>query len=223
MSGDFKFPLIVVEGMDGAGKNTHSTLLTEWLQSRKFIAVRRDFPRYESLTGKAILGHLKSEWQAAELENQLLLARKSPLDELVLQCLMTVNRYEMLQELEQARSRGPVILDRYWPSGYAYGAANKLPKDFLEDIHRALPQPDVCIFLDIPVEESWKRRPARRDRYEQQPELLTNVRKHYLELFTRKEDDWDVVDALGTKDEVQERIRAVVTKRLALFGPGEPG
>lgn len=206
-------PLIVVEGMDGAGKNTHSHQLVNWFREHlKLPAVYRDFPRYESLTGKAILGHLKHEWQAADLESQLLLARKSELDELVFQCLMTVNRFECVQELQEARKAGPVVCDRYWPSGYAYGSANGLPAPFLEAVHSLLPAPDVCLFLDISVEESWKRRPERRDRYEKQPEMLHRVRWSYLELFRRH--DWVVIDAMGSPEEVQTRIQWRVTQGL---------
>lgn len=211
------YVLIVVEGIDGSGKNTHAHRLVEWLQQMGLEASYRDFPRYESLTGKAILGHLQHDWQAADLEQKLLLAKKSALDELVFQCLMTVNRFEAVQDLQEALRKGPVVCDRYWPSGLVYGAANGLPLPFLEAIHSLLPQPDVCLLLDIPVEESWKRRPERRDRYERQAGLLEAVRGHYLELFRRK--NWDIVDAVGAADVVQGRLRERVKARTAIQDP----
>jgi thymidylate kinase len=75
-----------------------------------------------------------------------------------------------------------------------------------------LPVPDVCLFLDISVEESWKRRPERRDRYEKQREMLHQVRWSYLELFRKH--DWVVIDAMGSPDEVQTRIQRWVTQGL---------
>jgi thymidylate kinase len=176
-----------------------------WLKAeRGHLATYRDFPRYENITGHAISAHLRRKWQAAELESEVLLARKSPMDELIFQCLMTINRYEETPELLETLKTSSVVCDRYWPSGYVYGEANGLPAKFLETIHAQLPQPDVCLLLDVPVSESFRRRPERRDRYEKQISMLESVRAGYLTLFRRK--GWHVIDATGNFNEVSARI-----------------
>jgi len=208
-----KHKLICIEGIDGSGKHTHSRDLVTWLKAeRGQDAVYRDFPRYENITGHAISAHLRRKWQAAELEAELLLARKSSLDELVFQCLMTVNRYEETPEILETLKTSSVICDRYWPSGYVYGEANGLPAKFLETIHAQLPQPDVCILLDIPVSESFRRRPERRDRYEKQIGMLEAVRAGYLALFRRKE--WHLIDATGGFESVSTRIYECFPKAM---------
>lgn len=210
-----RYPLIVVEGIDGSGKQTQTKLLAEWLRAQGFgDAVRRDFPRYENLTGRLIKGHLDRDWQAETSARLTDRVDNVYIDEMVLQCLMTVNRFEEVDDLISYLWKGPVVLDRYWGSGFAYGAANGLDKGFLRKIHTLLPEPDVCVLVDIPVEESWKRRPERRDRYEAQKTLLERVRANYIELFKEMEPVWKVIDGLGTVDEVQRRIHAVLPKFL---------
>ena len=207
MSGKVKLPLrhplIAVEGIDGSGKNTQAHLLVDWFKTQGFAATYRDFPRYENLTGKAIGGHLAKKWKASD---------DLFLDELVFQALMTVNRHEEIPEVLRLQEQGPVVLDRYWASGYAYGAANGLPTEWLKTIHALLPEPDVCVLIDVPVESSWERRPERRDRYETQKDMLKKVQQHYYDLFEERAaagKQWTVINGLGTVDEVQARLRAV--------------
>jgi dTMP kinase len=208
-----KHPLICVEGIDGSGKNTHSKLLVAWLKTQGFPnAAYRDFPRYENVTGQAIRDHLKLKWQAAELERECLLARKSHYDDLVFQCLMTLNRYEETPDLLAALEHGPVVLDRYWASSYVYGSVDGLSATFIETISAQLPPPDISILLDIPVAESFLRRPERRDRYEVQKDFLNKARHQYLALFAARH--WKVVDAYGTQEEVQARVRDCIPTSL---------
>lgn len=208
-----KHPLICIEGMDGSGKATHSRLLVDWLKTQGFPkAAYRDFPRYENVTGKAIRDHLKLKWQTAELESECLLARKSKYDDLVFQCLMTLNRYEETPDLLAALEQGPVVLDRYWASSYVYGAVDGLSPAFIETISAQLPPPDISILLDIPMEESFLRRPDRRDRYEVQKDFLKKIRTEYLKLFADRR--WSVVDAIGTLDEVHQRVRSCIPTSL---------
>jgi dTMP kinase len=203
MKTQLRHPLIAVEGIDGSGKNTQAHLLVDWFKTQGFAATYRDFPRYENLTGKAIGAHLAGKWKASE---------DTGLDELVFQALMTVNRFEEIPEILQLLDKGPVVLDRYWASGYAYGAANGLPTEWLGTIHALLPAPDVCVLIDVPVGASWERRPERRDRYETQKDMLEKVRQHYHDLFKEKiaaGREWHILNGMGTIDEVQERLRAV--------------
>ena len=204
-----KNPLIVIEGIDGAGKGSQSKGLVEWLISEKRNAVYQHFPNYESLTGKAIKRHLHKEWVAASVFLHEPHAVDA-VDELVFQCMQTVNRYEEAQALINLLQRGAVVCDRYIPSGRTYGIVNGVPADFLDRIHAFLPQPDVCILIDIPVSESRKRMKLTRalDRYDDNEQMQERIRTEYLKLF--RQNHWDVVDGLGSYDEVQRRIRECI-------------
>lgn len=208
--------LYLFEGMDGVGKATHSKQFVKDLEARGLHAMRWDFPNYETTTGKAILLHLKNKWSAREeyksmfAPTSLGLDATDNIDALVFQALMTVNRYEVAKELDTLLNRGVnVVLDRYWPSGYAYGKADGLSEDWLLAVHSSLPRVDKAVLLDITPEESIRRRPERRDRYEKQPGLMETVRANYLELFAcmkRGAGSWNVVDAMGSFDEVHSRV-----------------
>lgn len=204
-----KNPLIVIEGIDGAGKGSQSKGLVEWLIGEKRNAFYQHFPNYESLTGKAIARHLNREWYAVtEIPRSEPI--KDPVDELVFQCMMTINRYEEAQALLERLRSGAVVLDRYIPSGRVYGIVNGVPAEFLDRIHAFLPQPDVCILVDIPVSESRSRMKLTRtlDRYDDNEQMQERVRTEYLKLF--RQNHWDVVDGMGSYDEVQRRIRECI-------------
>jgi len=140
---------------------------------------------------------------------------------LVLQSLMTTNRLEVFDMLTEY-ARHPerhLVLDRYYTSGLVYGQADGLPLDYLFDIHKALPPADLWLFLDIPPEESRKRRPERRDEYERRAGFMEKVALGYMELFRvlipgKPSGKWVVIDGLGTADEVHERILTEVRSIL---------
>lgn len=141
-------------------------------------------------------------------------------DPLVFQCLQTVNRFELLPVINAYLEAGrPLVFDRYTASAMVYGTLDGLDPDWIELINMSLPQPDVWIYLDIPIEESFKRRPERRDRYESDRAYLEKVREGYLRLFREKAigqikteyaHGWYIVNGLGTVEEVHERILGVI-------------
>lgn len=205
-------PLVVLEGIDRSGKGEQAKRLVDWFFAQNIKAFYRHFPNYENLTGKAIARHLKKEWAATNLSA----SERDQVDELVFQCLMTVNRYEEADALKKMLTQGVVVSDRYIPSGMVYGAINAVPLPFLEAIHEALPQPDVCVLIDIPVSEAFRRASGRAesaDRYEEQVGMQERARSEYLRLF--RQHDWPVVDGLGTQDEVHARITRCIPQVLS--------
>lgn len=214
--------LIAIEGMDASGKATHAKLL-----ARELDGIVIDFPHYSTPTGKLILGHLKKWWETRR--DPLVDEFKSTehaglelLDPMVFQCLQTVNRLELLPEiLKHDNKQQTVIFDRYWASAVVYGTLDGLDEEWIRRIQAPLPDPDLWFFLDIPASESIRRRPERRDRYEQQPGLMPKVRDRYRALFegeAAKEENqgvgksWFIIDGMGTKEEVHERILDIVKR-----------
>jgi dTMP kinase len=199
--------MVCFEGGDGMGKATQSKLLADKLGA-KLIS----FPRYETEIGKVILGSIKGEWAAwtigREVEDrhdvdELL---RSPVNALVRQALFLMDRYNTAPIIEGYLASGTdVVLDRYWPSGVVYGASDGLDENMLIRVHMRLPQPDVWILLDGPVEESTRRRPERRDQYEKDDRADWR-RQAYLGLFVHQQGNWFVTNALGTVYEVHEHV-----------------
>jgi len=166
--------LIVIEGGDAAGKMTQSTRLAECLKGQRFA-----FPNYDSPTGRLILGHLKKDWACRAVAGEPIEG-----DNLVFQCLQTVNRLEVVSRIKKALDAGPVVCDRYWQSAVIYGTLDGLDSDWLSAVQRdPMPEADINILIDLPIEEGFKRRPERRDRYEVNREFMERVRAEYLRLW----------------------------------------
>lgn len=216
--------IIAIEGLDASGKATQTKLLVEQLRSKGHQAKRFEFPNYESVTGKVLRANLMKQWVVHEQgypdgPNDL---NHKQLSELVFQSIMTVDKYAMAPTLSAFinAKTDHAVLDRYSVSAMAYGNAGGLPSDWLADVHVCLPQPDLWFYIDVPLEESVKRRPERRDRIESDLDYLQEVRKNYLSLFhNEKAADnqlWNIIPGQGTIEEVRLRIWDVVSAKLKL-------
>jgi dTMP kinase len=198
---------LAVEGLDASGKHTQTEILKKYFEA-SYSVTKFEFPQYKSITGELIRDHLTGVWRA-EMVREPEAPRKYSGDvgTYLFQCCQLVNRMETLPDELWDRHPGRVyIADRYNSSAYAYGLAFGLDFDWLVHTHRRLPQPDLNVFLDIPIEESFRRRPNRQDEYEKNAKLLERVRECYLEVFRRLGPSYVVIDGLGTTEQVTERI-----------------
>lgn len=195
--------IIAIEGIDASGKATQSKIIAE---RAKGVVVA--FPTYSTPAGQAILGNVRDEWSAMVRLGDLPWV-DGKVNALVLQALMTINRFEMLPAIQALRDAGtPVIFDRYYASAVVYGVDDGLDRSWIELIQAQLPEPDAFIYLDVDPEESVRRRPERRDRYEKEPGKMERVRRGYLNLWLEHQGDkrWQVVDGDAPIDVVTQRI-----------------
>jgi dTMP kinase len=158
--------LVCFEGIDACGKSTQIDMLREHVTKLGFRSEAFSYPNYTTNTGKKILELLKAPER----------------DPLVLQSLMTANRYEEQWQIRKAMADvgdGVVIIDRYWLSGLVYGLVDGLSADWLWNVHNNLIQPDEWIVLDVTVSESFRRRPTRNDAYEASKARMAKARKLY--------------------------------------------
>lgn len=206
--------IVCLEGIDACGKATQTRLL-----SARLCAKPISFPDYNSISGQLIGKHLQREWSARFHNDDSVLPdaneRNERLDAAVFQSLMLTNRMELAPRIHHARIYGlNLVLDRYWPSGVVYGGADSLDDEWLLQIHQYLPQAHDYILIEIDPNESVKRRPERRDRYEAEPGLMNRTARRYRELWERMHDyhasSWHVVDGSKTIREVHEAIMELV-------------
>jgi dTMP kinase len=177
--------LVVVEGVDGAGKSTvlrHLRAVCEAL-GREVVAGREptDGPHGRRLRESAAQGRLPLE---AELE-LFILDRRAHVEEVILPAL----------------SKGAVVLlDRYYFSTAAYqGARGADPEAILRMNEAFAPEPDVVLLLDLDPMLSLERIRARGggvDAFERL-EALQAVRDIFLSI---KRPYLEVVDASGSAD-----------------------
>lgn len=213
---------IALEGIDASGKATNAKKLHDWFKERVSNVTLLSFPNYQTVTGEMISGHLMGDWHV-ELSPKLRIrlydhqpAYISNPSSYAFQCCQVANRMESLPDgIQQHNPEDVYIADRYNASAYAYGLAKGLDLNWLVKVHRFLPQPDLNIFLDISVEESFRRRPERRDNYEKNVQLLESVRNCYLDVFNKLGSRYVIIDATDDLDSVFKKIlQAIVTAGL---------
>src|SRR5579863_3042937 len=116
--------LIVIEGIDGAGKGTQADLLARAFQERGIPFVKFGFPRYESSFGRLIAQFLNGEFGPLAAVD----AHFSAL-------LYAGDRFEAKPDLEAALHSGQtVVTDRYIASNLAHQTARVSAERRLEFI-----------------------------------------------------------------------------------------
>jgi dTMP kinase len=155
------------------------------------------FPDYSTRVGKLIKDYLED---------------KTNFNAEVRQCLYVANRWERVREIKSWINDGYIVIaDRYVPSGIVYGLANGLELEWMLNLEKGLPTPDLIIVVDVSVNIVFDRETSR-DVYERNKPFLTRVRKEYLRLAQIF--NWAVVDGRRVKHEVSNQIWEQVTKIL---------
>jgi len=168
--------IVAIEGLDKAGKQTQSRMLSKALAGEDITSKLFHFPNYRTLIGNTIARHLASRQRRGE----------APAPQ-VLHCLQAANKWDELGRINDAcQSYDVVIMDRYYASNRAYGAAKGVDPKWLANLEDGLPKAGVTILLDISVEESFKRRPDDRDTFERDKEFLEGVRAGYGKMAKRR-------------------------------------
>ena len=186
--------LIAFEGLDQSGKETQARRLRDRLRAAQHKARVVSFPDYGTTIGEEIARALQGE-------------REYGPD--VMQLLYVANRHERKPDMDRWQLAGITLLfDRYIASTIAYGEAQGLDREWLIDIQRFLPRPDLTIFLDIAPEIALERKATGRDRYERDHALQVGVRSSYL----RQAEDptWRRVDGARPADQIADDVAELV-------------
>jgi|SRR5574344_7523 dTMP kinase len=144
--------LIVLEGLDGAGKSTQVKMLRDYLESTcphlEYIHFPRyDAPVYGDLIGKFLRGGFGT---IDEVHPQLVAL------------LFAEDRHGAAPLIRKTLAEGgTVLLDRYVYSNIAYQCAKLDSEDEAEELRKwifnteygdfRLPRPDLNLFLDVPI------------------------------------------------------------------------
>jgi dTMP kinase len=190
--------LIAFEGLDQSGKQTQAEMLRDRLTAAGRHVQLLSFPDYTTAIGQ-------------EIQRALHGSRDYGAD--VMQLLYIANRFEWKGRIVSERERGTVLVcDRYLASSIAYGEAQGLDGEWLQQIQRFLPQPDITFLLDIAPEVSACRKTADRDKYERDLALLARVRASYVRQAAQ---GWVRLDADRDREAVGADVYAAVADRLA--------
>lgn len=139
---DFGGSLIVIEGMDGSGRSTQISLLTEWLECEGF-AVETMGLRRSGLVAKDI--------DALLAENTI--------TRMTLTLMYATDFYDQLEHriIPALRSDFVVLADRYFYTLIARAAARGIERDYLHGLYEMAVRPDLTFWLNVRPEIAFER------------------------------------------------------------------
>ena len=224
--------LIVLEGLDGAGKSTQVRKLKAYLEEVRGELEYIHFPRYDSPVYGDLIGRfLRGDFGSNEAVHPQLVA-----------LLFAEDRHGAAPGIKATLARGgTVLLDRYVYSNIAYQCAKIADTEERERLREwiintefgefSLPRPDLNIFLDVPidfVENSLERSRKGADReylhgekdiHEASIEFQKRVKDIYMRQASL-DPDFIPVDCSGPDgkmsppDEIFSRIKALTDSHL---------
>ena len=200
-----KAKFITLEGIEGSGKTSSIKSITDLLDKRNISYVVTREPG-ESSIGKelrAILLHPDTEI-SPEVELMLMLSdRKDHVEKII------------LPNLEKGNW---VVSDRFMDSSIAYqGGGRQLGKKLIISVaeYLNLPQPDLTLLFDLPVEISLSRVKARGDldRFEKEEiEFHKRIRNTYLDLATNNSNRIKIIDSSQKIESMLNNVKKVIEK-----------
>jgi len=194
--------LIVLEGVDGAGKGVQSRMLLSAMKSASLDVILTREPG--GSPGAEEIRRLIVEGEPNRWDD---------MTELLL--IYAARRSHVMDTIKPTLKQGTwVISDRFADSSRAFqGVAGNLGIDVVDRIHEeALGDfnPELTLILDLDPEISLSRADARggaEDRFEQKGiEYQARVREGFRQLAEMTPQSRKLIDASGTMDEVSQKV-----------------
>jgi dTMP kinase len=204
--------MIVIDGVDGAGKG---------VQSRRLL---------QSLTSAGLPGVLTREPggspAAEDIRDLLVTGEPEKWDSMTELLLMYASRRAHLRDtVWPALAAGKwVISDRYADSSRAFqGIAGDLGLDAVEQIHRLTVgdfEPELVLILDLPESIALQRaqdRGGREDRFEKKgDDYHARVRDAFLQIAASDRSRYHVIDGDQSMDLVSQTVIEIVNRHFGL-------
>ncbi|MCW3988627.1 MAG: dTMP kinase [Candidatus Bathyarchaeota archaeon] len=194
---------IVLEGIDGSGKDTHLKFLARKLRELGYAVVETAEPsRYG--VGAFLKRYAKRKERRLPAESEALLYASDRFD-------------HVKNVIKPALRRDQIVISaRYYYSSMAYQGAVGVDLDWIREMNRFALKPDLAILLDILPEYSLHRLKRRRSIYEDS-DYLRKVRDIYIKLVNQGE--LVKVDADRPKRVVQGELLSMVLNSLHKRAP----
>ena len=200
-----KAKFITLEGIEGSGKTSSLKSITDLLDKKNISYVVTREPGGSSI-GKelrAILLDPETEI-SPEVELMLMLSdRKDHVEKII------------LPNLEKGNW---VVSDRFMDSSIAYqGGGRQLGKKLIISLseYLNLPQPDLTLLFDLPVETSLSRVKARGelDRFEKEElEVHKRIRNTYLDLAKNNSNRIKIIDSSEKIESMLNNVKQAIEK-----------
>uniref|UniRef100_A0A1A8F7J0 Thymidylate kinase n=1 Tax=Nothobranchius korthausae TaxID=1143690 RepID=A0A1A8F7J0_9TELE len=185
--------LIVLEGVDRAGKTTQCKKLVQALQASGRPAEMMRFPDRTTTIGQLISAYLE---------------KKSDLEDHTVHLLFSANRWELVPLMKKQLDQGiTLVVDRYAFSGVAFTSAKPgFCMDWCMKPDVGLPKPDLVMFLQLNPAEAALRGQFGSERYETST-FQKSVQQKFKELMKDPSVNWKVIDASKNVEDVHNDIK----------------
>ena len=201
---------ITFEGADGSGKTTQYRLFAQFLREKGYDVITTREPGGTEISEK--------------IRSLILDPDNSEMTDMTEAFLFAASRTQHVSQLiKPAVEAGKIVLcDRFMDSSIAYQGYARGLGDCVRQINEVAVmgmQPDLTFFLDLTPEEGRKRniKAGKADRLEKQDmDFHDRVYEGYKQLAEIYGSRFIVIDASGSKEEVQERIRRSFIERECL-------
>ncbi|MEL4897545.1 dTMP kinase [Crocosphaera sp. Alani8] len=203
---------IVLEGIDKSGKTTQAELLKHYFINQGDSAIISSEPT-EGVIGKLI--------RKAMQDPIFAIKDKTKFDQ-QMAYLFAADRHDHLYNEVNGvyklikEDSYHVIATRYYFSSLAYNTNNAEEFNFVYGLNKRFPNPDLVIYLDIPLEMALSRldNVVFKEVYETQ-EKLQQVKDNYQQIFQSYNGKILTIDAIDSIEKIQEQIRIYLKKNFA--------
>lgn len=196
---------IAIEGSDGCGKQTQTKALIERLEADERPTLKLDFPRYDEASSFFVRKYLAGDYGSID-----------EIDEKTASLFFALDRYDAKAHIHKALETNTIVItDRFVASNLAHQGAKIANdtdrKEFFSWIHHLefeilkIPEPDLNLILDIPVEISQgliqdraKQDQSKLDIHETDETQQTRSRQIYRELCEHFPDKFIYINCLNS-------------------------
>ncbi|MEK9147594.1 MAG: deoxynucleoside kinase [Patescibacteria group bacterium] len=211
-----KGKLIVIDGIDGSGKNTQANLLIEALKKKKIKYKYLDFPRYDEFFGKLVKRYLNGDFK--KLGNNPYFSS----------IFYAFDRMDIAEKIDKWIKQGYFIIsNRYAEANLIHQAIkikNKKEKeefiDWIGDFEfnkLGIPKADIVIYLNVPPDAALKlieKRGDVKDIHENK-EHLEQAYKNAK--WLSKKYKWILINCVEKGSMMPiEKIHKIILKKLSL-------
>jgi dTMP kinase len=213
VSNRYKGKLIVVEGIDGSGKSTQISLLSQWLRSQKLAVAFSEWNSSDLVKGTTRRGKKKQMFTPTTFS--------------------LIHATDFADRLERyiiplLKAGAVVCADRYAYTAFARDVARGVSRKWVRNVYRFAVRPDLAFYFRVPLDVALNRILGGRAAlkyYEAGMDLnLSRDVEESFRLFQSRildeyeamswERDFHVIDATLSIEEQQQQMRAVVMEHI---------
>ena len=209
----YRGKLIIVEGIDGSGKSTQLSLLSQWLRSRGLVVSFSEWNSSPIVKGTTRQGKKKQMF--------------TPTTFSLIHATDFADRLER-HILPMLEAGAVVCADRYAYTAFARDVARGVQPEWVRNLYRMAPQPDLAFLFRVPLDVALGRILGGRAAlkyYEAGMDLnlSTDINESFA-LFQRRileeydsmadEMGFHVIDATGTIRNQQKLVRRIVLDQI---------